>query len=485
MRSTTTIALATLLGGCIASSDETPTDTAVGAAIAPGATTRSLTLRTAVGAQYVSAENGGGGALTANRAAASTWETFTLYDLNGGTLQSGDLVALGSLDGHFVCAEDGGGGSVNATRTDAQDWESFRVVKIGGTGTAINDGDQIALQTKVSGLYVSAINGGGAGLVADRTAASGWEAFVVGGAGTGGGGGGGGAIEYAPYFYTWGFGSGLYAFNSLVDMKNKGGPAAVTLAFVLSNGGCETTSDIQNHMTDVRAYIAAGGHVKASFGGASGTYLENACSSASALAGAITRFVDATGITDLDFDLEHGSTSSNATVNALRATALKQVQTQRGIRVAFTLPVGPGGLEPESMDILRAVISAGVQISFVNGMTMDYGAGTNLGTTPIQSTDAVANQIRQLLPSLTLAQAYRMTGATPMIGRNDDGTTFSLDNARTLINYARQKQLGLVSFWAIQRDQPCPGGTTDLDRCSRSNAARWDFHTIFNAVTAP
>jgi hypothetical protein len=43
----------------------------------------------------------------------------------------------------------------------------------------------------LKGLYVSAINGGGAGVVADRTVLSTWETFVF-GSGTGGGGGGGG-----------------------------------------------------------------------------------------------------------------------------------------------------------------------------------------------------------------------------------------------------------------------------------------------------
>jgi hypothetical protein len=65
--------------------------------------------------------------------------------------------------------------------------------------------------------------------------------------------------------------------------------------------------------------------------------------------------------------------------------------------MAFTLPVSSSGLEPKNTAILRAAIDA---------------------------------------------------GATPMIGRNDDGTTFTLDNACTLIS--------LVSFWAIQRDEACP-----------------------------
>jgi len=52
---------------------------------------RAVTLRTAVGGKYVVAENGGGGVVNANRDSASTWETFSLYDLNGGALVSGDL----------------------------------------------------------------------------------------------------------------------------------------------------------------------------------------------------------------------------------------------------------------------------------------------------------------------------------------------------------------------------------------------------------
>jgi len=150
---------------------------------------RSVTFRTAIGGKYVVAENGGGGDVHADRDTASTWETFALTDLNGGDLVSGDLVTLGTLNGFFVSAEAGGGGVVDAIRTAGLDWETFRVVKIGGTGP-LQNGDQVALQTQNKGLYVSALNGGGGGVVADRTQISGWEAFVL---GIGGGGSGGGA----------------------------------------------------------------------------------------------------------------------------------------------------------------------------------------------------------------------------------------------------------------------------------------------------
>lgn len=182
------VALIGSLAGCATTPDDAagePSSTITSPAIAPGATTRAITLRTAVGGKYVAAENGGGGELRADRDAASTWETFTLYDHNGGTLQSGDFVSLQTLTGHWICAENGGGGAVNASRTDPQDWETFRVVKLTGTGAAVNNGDQIALQTRTLNLFVSALNGGGSGLLADRPQAQGWEAFVVGGSGGG------------------------------------------------------------------------------------------------------------------------------------------------------------------------------------------------------------------------------------------------------------------------------------------------------------
>ena len=287
--------------------------------------------------------------------------------------------------------------------------------------------------------------------------------------------------EYAPYFYTWSWGDSSYAFSSLMQMKQKGGPAAVTIAFVLSGGGCTVSTDIQNNLADVKAYVAAGGHVKASFGGADGTYLENACADAASLASAISGFVDATGITDLDFDIEQGTKSSNATINALRATALAKVQAQKNIRVAFTLPVNPDGLDSLGLDIVKSALAAGVKISFVNVMTMDYGNGTNLGTTPIGSVDATAKQLQAAISGLSSADAYHMVGATAMIGHNDDTEVFSLDNATTLIAYAKQKKLGLVSFWAIQRDEQCPAGV-DLNLCTGVNASAFQFNQIFESV---
>ena len=114
---------------------------------------------------------------------------------------------------------------------------------------------------------------------------------------------------------------------------------------------------------------------------------------------------------------------------------------------------------------------------------MDYGNGTNLGTTPIASVDATAKQSAAAIAGLSSDAAYRMVGATAMIGHNDDSEIFSLDNATALIAYAKQKKLGLVSFWAIQRDEKCAAAIR-FDLCTGVNASTFQFHQIFDGVQA-
>jgi hypothetical protein len=292
--------------------------------------------------------------------------------------------------------------------------------------------------------------------------------------------------DYAPYFPTWVWGASGYLFSGLADLQSQSGLNEVTIAFVLSNGGCDTTQDIEQNSSDVQAFIAAGGHVKASFGGADGTYVESQCNDASAFASAIEDFVDATGITDLDFDIEQDAVLTDS-VNALRGEALKLAQDARGIQVAFTLAANPapgGGLTSQGLSVVSHALTAGVSVSHVNLMTMDYGSsyrGQPLAPVAIGSlTDANA-QLLALDPSLTPAQAWAMIGVIPMIGKNDDAEVFSIDDATTLAAFSKANALGLVSFWSIDRDQVCPQGA-DYNSCSTVNTTNFQFNSILSTV---
>ncbi len=297
-------------------------------------------------------------------------------------------------------------------------------------------------------------------------------------------------IEFAPYFPTWVWGGSGYAVTGLADLQKKAHVNAVTLAFVLSGGGCTADQGIEQNLSDVKAFIAAGGHVKASFGGADGTYVESQCSDAASLAKALGDFVDATGITDLDFDIEQDPVLTDA-VNQMRGDALAQVQKAKGIQVAFTLAANPhtsgspGGLTSQGQSVVSHAVSAGVKVSHVNLMTMDYGdsyGGMPLAPVAIGSLTDAATQLMGIVPGLTQAQAWRMIGVIPMIGKNDDSEVFSLDDAQKVADFAIQNRLGLVSFWSMDRDQVCPKGA-DYNSCSTVNASNFQFAGIFQAVT--
>lgn len=136
-----------------------------------------------VNGHFVVAEGGGGSVVNANRVAIGSWETFTVIDLNGGALESGDLINIQSVNGHYVVAEGGGGDVVNANRTAAFEWETFRIEKLGGGGT-IGSGDWISLQAYhgwscCGGSYVVAEGGGGDVVNANRGAVGSWESFVI------------------------------------------------------------------------------------------------------------------------------------------------------------------------------------------------------------------------------------------------------------------------------------------------------------------
>jgi hypothetical protein len=140
---------------------------------------RKIQLQTIQNRTWMVAEQGGGGAVNANRTVPSIWETFEIIDLNGGDLVTGDPVALRTFDGiHYLQATGSGGSSVNATPTAIGPWETFIIFKQNGGSRIIFEGDWVALQVQ-SGHYIVAENGGGSVVNANRVAIGPWETFAA------------------------------------------------------------------------------------------------------------------------------------------------------------------------------------------------------------------------------------------------------------------------------------------------------------------
>jgi len=119
-----------------------------------------ISLKTRNG-NYLTAENGGGGIINANRTRANEWETFTLLDLNEGELEDGDKVAIKTNGGSFFSAVNGGGDNVFADKRAPLEWETFYIErKMSRADKSIRDRDLIALRS-YNNYYLSAPNAGG------------------------------------------------------------------------------------------------------------------------------------------------------------------------------------------------------------------------------------------------------------------------------------------------------------------------------------
>jgi hypothetical protein len=125
--------------------------------------------------QFVVAESNGGSVVHANRARAGAWETFELDDLNGGELQTGDLVRIKTSLGVAVRV------ATTNKPLEATDWCScspaslFVVTAL--DGGLVGDGDRLALRSSMTGAVVSADRGGGGDVLANRSAIGPWETF--------------------------------------------------------------------------------------------------------------------------------------------------------------------------------------------------------------------------------------------------------------------------------------------------------------------
>jgi murein DD-endopeptidase MepM/ murein hydrolase activator NlpD len=127
-----------------------------------------ISLKTRNG-NYLTAEQGGGGIINANRLRANEWETFTLLDLNEGELEDGDKVAIKTMNGNFFSAVNGGGDNVFADKRAPLEWETFFIErKMSRVDKRIEDRDFIALRS-INNYYLSAPNGGGAQAVNAKT----------------------------------------------------------------------------------------------------------------------------------------------------------------------------------------------------------------------------------------------------------------------------------------------------------------------------
>ncbi|SHN47586.1 chitinase [Cryptosporangium aurantiacum] len=300
--------------------------------------------------------------------------------------------------------------------------------------------------------------------------------------------------EFAPYVDVL-----QYSAAELVAVR-KAGITHLNLAFIISGSGCSATWDGATEVSDasvkskISAFRGAGGQVRISFGGESGTELAASCSSAEELAAAYQGVIDTYSATRVDFDVEGGVLTDSA-ANDRRSQAITILQRTaaaagKSLDVSVTLPVNPTGLTADGVSLLNSAASNGATIHAVNVMAMDFGDSAapdpdgRMGYYAIQSMKATQKQVKSAF-GLSDSAAWSRVAVTTLIGVNEPATeVFTATDAKQLTAFARSVGAAWVSMWQLARDQPCTDGTeanASSDACSGASDSKYAVAKAFLA----
>jgi len=279
----------------------------------------------------------------------------------------------------------------------------------------------------------------------------------------------------------------------------------VVLSFVVSDAddactpswGSAYTLDEAATSLDLDRRVARleqqGGEAIVSFGGQANDELATNCTNATDLENAYSSVVDRYDLTTIDIDLEGEaltSASASRRAEAIAKVQADQVAADKSLAVWLTLPVTPAGLTTDGTDAVAAFLAAGVDVTGVNAMTMDYGDSKADLTMLAATTDALESVHRQLGilydnagVTLTDSTLWTKIGATPMIGQNDVADeVFTLADAKALNTWAAEKNLARMSMWSMNRDATCGPNYTELtrvsDACSGVDQGESSYATI-------
>jgi hypothetical protein len=304
---------------------------------------------------------------------------------------------------------------------------------------------------------------------------------------------------FAPYYEMYDTSTDLAALSQQSGAKD------LSLAFLetATSGSCtaywdgDTSQPIaaSSFGSDIAEIQAHGGNVIPSFGGytadTTNTDIADSCTSVPAIAAVYESLITTYHVPRIDLDVEATSLTNTAGINrrneAVAMTEAWAAAHHRRIQFSYTLPTFATGLPAAELGVLQNAVADGANISTVNLLTFDYYYGTEQDM--VADTEGAANglfsQLQALYPTASARQLWHMIGITEMPGIDDFGPdeTFSTANAVTILHWAQQQGIGMISFWALQRDNGgCPG-TKGAGTCSGVTQPTWYFSHVFEHFT--
>ena len=277
----------------------------------------------------------------------------------------------------------------------------------------------------------------------------------------------------APYYYLgWGDPPDVRAVMRATGVK------WFTLAFVIDGGSCEPlwdaerTLDSARDRTLIETIRAEGGDVMVSFGGQKGPTLELHCPSSAALAAAYQRVIAAYRLSAIDIDIESTSYADPGTQQRVVEALLLLRAQMPELAIYITLSSSTAG--PDRTLIDRAA-RAGLTIDGWSIMTFDWD---NTSEQQAALTMAATDHLKDTLVSaygISEEQAYQRAGISSMNGRSDEAGIVTVADMREITRYAKQHKLARLTFWATNRDRPCPDAGKVVDRCSSLAQENWEY----------
>jgi chitinase len=213
-------------------------------------------------------------------------------------------------------------------------------------------------------------------------------------------------------------------------------------------------------LESIKRLRASGGDVIVSFGGQLGTSPWTTTQNVDKLSKMYIDVVNEYDLKRIDLDIEESNQDYNN--NLANARAVKIAQDKTGVEVTLTIPIMPYGWDTKQLNIIRAYLTAGVDIKLINSMTMCYGynaVGVNesFGDASIRALKNANKQLIQLYSeygiNLSESEAYKLMGATVDIGyENTANPIFTTEETKQVAEFARDKEMGMYSFWCMNRD---------------------------------
>jgi chitinase len=288
---------------------------------------------------------------------------------------------------------------------------------------------------------------------------------------------GGTKMASAPYVYPgWGNPPTPSTITSATGIRS------FTIAFVLANG-CNPVWDGEGGLTGgvhagwINAAKAAGATIVPSIGGWQGNKLGPNCSTPDALAGAYQKVIDAFGLQAIDIDIENTDEFENTVVADRIVDALKIVkQRNPNVKTILTFGTSPTGPNYYGSRLIDQAKAKGANIDIFTQMPFDFGGGSDMYGATVGATEGLKNKLKSTF-GWSDATAYAHIGISGMNGLSDQQETTSPDTWTRIRDYAKSKGLARFTFWAVNRDRPCPGGGVVSD-CSGIAQNNWQFTQI-------